>query len=164
MEKTPPAAFQTLGKSPVSAASCPWRGGAAQQKGCLSGALAPAPLHKHTGFICQSVMHSQQQHKFSNQMLLHYQEKKQSILTVAIQHLHRGEDNHSPNVSKIQDWRVKIQTHLPAWRGFLPLSLTISISWASCFLIWCVKILVLLTSLVSVLKNLSTPLTYSSHF
>jgi hypothetical protein len=35
----------------------------------------------------------------------------------------RGVDNHSPNVSGIQDWRVKIQTHLPVWRVvFSPLT------------------------------------------
>jgi hypothetical protein len=33
----------------------------------------------------------------------------------------------SPNASRIQVWRVKIQTHSPAWQGFFPLSLTISV-------------------------------------
>jgi hypothetical protein len=27
----------------------------------------------------------------------------------------RGADNHLPNASKIQDWRVKLKSHLPAW-------------------------------------------------
>jgi hypothetical protein len=34
--------------------------------------------------------------------------------------IYRGADNHSPNASRNQDWRVKIQTHLPLWRGFFP--------------------------------------------
>jgi hypothetical protein len=29
-------------------------------------------------------------------------------------------DNHSPNASRIQDWRVKMQTLSPVWRGFFP--------------------------------------------
>jgi hypothetical protein len=31
-----------------------------------------------------------------------------------------GVDNHSPNASRIQDWRVKIQAHSPVWGGFFP--------------------------------------------
>jgi hypothetical protein len=35
----------------------------------------------------------------------------------------RGADNHSPNVSGIQAWRVNIATHLSAWRVlFSPLT------------------------------------------
>jgi hypothetical protein len=43
--------------------------------------------------------------------------------------------------SRIQAWRVIIQTPSPARRGFFPLSLTISVDGASCFLTWRVRIL-----------------------
>jgi hypothetical protein len=53
----------------------------------------------------------------------------------------KGADKHSPNASRIQDWRVKVQTHSPVWQAFFPLSLTIFLYSTCCFLTWLVQIL-----------------------
>jgi hypothetical protein len=65
----------------------------------------------------------------------------------------------STNASGIHDWQVNIKTHSLSfsspvhWFFLLPIP--------SCFLIWWVKILTLLTRLLaSVWKNLSAPLVY----
>jgi hypothetical protein len=59
----------------------------------------------------------------------------------------------------MQDWQVKIQAHSPAWRGFLSLSLTISMDYLGQMF----SDLVSETSLI-VLKNLSTPLLQGIQF
>jgi hypothetical protein len=71
-------------------------------------------------------------------------------------------DNNSPNASRIQDWQVKMQTHSPVWREFFPLLLTLSFFFGQLFSDLASKNTKPLTSLVSVLKNLSTPLNKGS--
>jgi hypothetical protein len=89
------------------------------------------------------------------------------------EYIHRGADNHLPNVSVIQDWRVKIQTHSPGqwegkkpspgWRvvslvrGFSPLADHFYI-FGQLFSDLASENAEQFASLASVLKNLSTPL------
>jgi hypothetical protein len=47
--------------------------------------------------------------------------------------LGRGAHNHSPNASRIQDWRVKIQTHSTVWQVFFSFSTYLSIFWPVVF-------------------------------
>jgi hypothetical protein len=70
-------------------------------------------------------------------------------------------DNHSPNASRIQDWRVKIQTHSPIWRGIFPLSLSYYI-FGQLFSDMASENTELLANLAIVLKNFSTPLIYTN--
>jgi hypothetical protein len=73
----------------------------------------------------------------------------------------------SPNASTIQNWRVQIQTHSPAWRGFFPLSLKYPFYiFYQLFSYLASENTELLASLASVLKNLFTPLfdtLYTTH-
>jgi hypothetical protein len=74
-----------------------------------------------------------------------------------------------PNASRNQDWRVKIQTHSPAWQGFgwrgwffSPLTDNFYIL-AQLFSNLASENFSLLASSASVLKNLSTPVVRGSN-
>jgi hypothetical protein len=69
-----------------------------------------------------------------NQFFSFFSEARYGRISVEIYYvIVRSAYNHSPNASRIQDWRVKMQTLSPVWRGFFSLSYTFSIFLASCF-------------------------------
>jgi hypothetical protein len=71
----------------------------------------------------------------------------------------------SPNASRSQDWRVKIQTlHSPVWRVFFPSHVPFLHIFGQLFSELASENPELLASLASVLKNLFTPLTQIACF
>jgi hypothetical protein len=88
--------------------------------------------------VCSAAFYN----KFAMQVTNKQTKKKQKTKKIVILYSQGcGEPPaNSPNASRIQVWRVKMQNHSPGWRGFFPFGLTLSIFLASCFLIWRVKI------------------------
>jgi hypothetical protein len=68
--------------------------------------------------------------------------------------LRKGADNHSPTRLMRVEFTLKIQAYSPVWRGFSPLSLTLSIFLASFFSDLASENTKLLAILASVLKKL----------